>query len=129
MRNIVAVVDEVGPCVRTWIFYWYEDNDWVELIEFESQGPVIEGIRPHFGKIVEYAAVVNQSYRCVLVRENIVGTIWWLLYYHLSISEYFLLCAFWARDVDVEVERRNASVEYDSNDTESSEFVQLVYDI
>jgi hypothetical protein len=80
-RSIMAVVDEVGRYLRTWVFYLLEEDHWVELIEFGSLGPPIEGVQSCFGEIVEYAAAVNPSYACVLIVERDVGTIWWLFYY------------------------------------------------
>jgi hypothetical protein len=53
-ETIVAIVDEIGD-TRSWIFYWYRNDNWVELIDFGSHDTPVEGIVPRFGEIVEYA--------------------------------------------------------------------------
>ena len=64
--TIVAIVAEIGD-VRSWLFYWYRIDTWVELIEFGSQDPPVGGIHPRFGEIVEYAGALNPSHACVMV--------------------------------------------------------------
>jgi hypothetical protein len=66
---IVAVVDEIGD-IRTWVFHWYHEERWVELIEFASHSSPVEGILPRFGEIVEYSAPVNPFYSCLMVQEH-----------------------------------------------------------
>jgi hypothetical protein len=127
-RAIVAVVDEVGRYLRSWTFYLLHEDFWEELIEFGSHGPPVEGIRPYFGSIVEYATARNPSYSCVLVVERDAESIWWLLYYRLRTGVYLLLCAFQSRYSNVEHERMETSSGEDLDETDSSEFVQLVYD-
>jgi hypothetical protein len=126
--TIVAIVAEIGD-VRSWIFYWYRIDTWVELIEFGSQDPPVGGIHPRFGEIVEYAGALNPSHACVMVRESDNGTLWWLLYYRVRVSVYLLMCAFQSRWIDVEVDRMIPGIEESSDEDDASEFVQLVFDI
>jgi hypothetical protein len=126
--TIVAVVDEVGD-TRSWVFYWYRDDEWVDLMEFGSFDSSVEGILPQFGEIVEYAAPVNPSHACLMVREHGGSTIWWLLYYRVRFGDYLLMCAFQSRWYDVVVERNDASVDESSDESDESEFVQTIFDI
>ena len=126
--TIVAIVAEIGD-VRSWIFYWYRIDTWVELIEFGSQDPPVGGMRPRFSEIVEYSVALNPSHACVMVRESDDGTIWWLLYYRVRVGVYLLMCAFQSRWIDVEVDRMIPGVEESSDEDDASEFVQLVFDI
>ncbi len=127
-ETIVAIVDEIGD-VRTWVFHWYCDYRWVELIEFVSHGAPIEGIQPRFGEIVEYAAPVNPFYTCLMVRKYRDNTIWWLLYCRVRFGRYRMMCAFQSRWVDVSVERIQPGAGEESDESSESEFVQLIFDI
>ena len=127
-ETIVKIVDEIGD-IRSWVFFWYRNEEWVELVEFESNSPPVEGIRPHFGEIVEYSLPVNPFYTCLMVREHRDNTIWWVLYCRVRFGRYRMMCAFQSRWVDVIVERMRPGVEEESDESSESEFVQLVFDI
>ena len=126
-ETIVKIVDEIGD-IRSWVFFWYRNEEWVELVEFESNSPSVEGIQPRFGDIVEYAAPVSPFYTCLMVRETADNAIWWLLYCR-AWGEFRLVCAFQSRWIDVIVERMETSIEEFSDESSDSEFVQLVFDI
>jgi hypothetical protein len=126
-ETIVAVVDEIGD-VRSWILYWFCYDEWIVLIELGSQDSPVEGVWPRFGEIVEYAAATDLSYTWLMVRESDNGTIWWLLYCRLRVGTYHLCCAFQSRWVDVKVERMNSDFGDDTDDDDSSEFEQLIFD-
>jgi hypothetical protein len=128
--SILAIVDEAGRFLRKWIFYLLEGDHWIELIAFGSHGPPVEGISPQFGSILEYAAPVVEAYTCLLLVEREHGSIWWLMYYRISVGVYFLMFSFQSRLDVVEIERVDLSSEQEEDsDSDSSEFVQLVFDI
>ncbi len=120
-------VDEIGD-TRSWVFFWYRNNEWVEMVEFESNSPPVEGIQPRFGNIVEFAVPVNPFYTCLMVRETAGTTIWWLLYCR-AWGELRLVCTFQSRWIDVMVERMRPSTIEVLDDSSDSEFEQLVFDV
>ena len=126
-ETIVKIVDEIGD-IRSWVFFWYRNEEWVELVEFESNSPSVEGIQPRFGDIVEYAAPVNPFYTCLMVRETADNAIWWLLYCR-AWGEFRHVCAFQSRWIDVMVERMRPSTIEVLDDSSDSEFEQLVFDV
>lgn len=128
--SIIATVDEAGRFLWTRVFYLLERDHWIELIEFGSHGPPIDGISCRFRDLVEYAVPVVAAYACVLVVESEHGSIWWLLYYRICAGVYFLMCSFQSRYDAVDTERVELSLkEEEDSDSNSSEFMQLVYDI
>ncbi len=65
----MALVDEAGLYCHTWASYLLDGDQWVEFIEFQSQGPM-EGIRCRFGAISACCLPEEPSYACILVVER-----------------------------------------------------------
>jgi hypothetical protein len=128
-RVVVAAVYEVGRFERSWVFYYLVNGLWVHIVEFGRLGAPVEGILPHFARILGYVYDVDPSNGCFLVVERGANRWWWLFYIHLRFGGYFLLFAFQSDDGTMVREERALDMDDDSEEPSVFGRVPIIYDI